>query len=101
MIGREFHFHSGEKGAALAVRLQPGAAQDKIAKVLQDGTVLVSLVGSAEDSDRALIKFLAGQLGISEARFDLIAGGEGEDKLLSILNIEPAELQDLVLSRIS
>jgi len=46
MIGRKFNFHDGEKGSALAVRIAIGKEKQKIAKILDDGTVVVNLSGN-------------------------------------------------------
>jgi len=100
MIAREFHFHDGKKGAALAVRVIRKSLNDKIQKLLKDGTVLVRIKDEPEDLNKELIKFLSDELNIAQKRFDIVAGDEGDDKLLSILDIEPGELQDLIFSKI-
>jgi uncharacterized protein YggU (UPF0235/DUF167 family) len=101
MIGRDFHFHDGKKGGALAVRVNEGAGQNKIDQVLKDGTLLVNIKGYPKDLNHELVQFLARELGLEEQRFDIIAGGKGEDKLISILDIEPNQLQEIVLGIIS
>jgi uncharacterized protein YggU (UPF0235/DUF167 family) len=101
MIGREFYFHDGKKGGALAVRVSEGAGENQINMILDDGTLLINLKGHPEDLNKELVLYLSKELGIGVKRIDLIAGQEGEDKLLSILDIEPDKLQALVLSIIS
>ena len=100
MIGREFHFHDGKKGAALTIRVFARGETNKIDKVLNDGTVLISIRSDASDLNKALIKYLADKLGIAQKRFEIVAGLDGEDKLISILEIDPVVLQDLVLRNI-
>jgi uncharacterized protein YggU (UPF0235/DUF167 family) len=100
MIGREFHFHDGKKGAALTIRVFARGNTNKIDKVLNDGTVLISIKSNTKDLNKDLIKYLADKLGIVKSRFEIVAGWEGEDKLISILEIDPGLLQDLVLKSI-
>ena len=65
MIGREFKFHDGERGAALAVRLITGAKKDEIRKVLKDGTVVVHLKGNPKNQNQELLSYLSNELDIS------------------------------------
>ncbi|MCJ7735190.1 MAG: hypothetical protein MUP11_11650 [Anaerolineales bacterium] len=101
MIGREFKFHDGEKGAALAIRVIAGKEVEKIDTILKDGTVVVHLKIHDSELNLELIKFLADELGIAKKRFDVIAGAEGDDKIVSIINIKPDEIQNLILKKIS
>jgi len=100
MIGREFHFHDGEIGAALAIRVNIGSSQNKIIRVLKDGTVVIDIKNDPSDLNNIVIAYLAGQLGIDQKRFDVIAGENKRDKIISIIDIEPVELQDLILKTI-
>ena len=93
MIGREFRFHDGKKGAALAIRLSLGKKNNKIKKVLKDGTVAVELAGKPERPRKELIRYLSEELKIEINDFDLIEGKEGADILLSILNVTPEEIR--------
>jgi len=101
MIGRDFKFHDGKKGAALAIRIVMDAEEDMIRKVLKDGTVVVHLRSNLEDNHDHLLRFLSTELKIDKNRFDIIEGREGVDLLLSILDIEPPEIQKMILERIS
>jgi uncharacterized protein YggU (UPF0235/DUF167 family) len=100
MIGREFHFHDGEKGAALTVRLVRYRKADRIHKLLQDGTVVVHIKGQPENLNKTLIKLLSNELSIAQKRFDIVAGADGDDKLVSILDVEPVTLQELIINAI-
>jgi len=101
MIGREFRFHDGKKGAALAIRIIKDAVEDKISKVLKEGTVVVHLKDNPENPKEKLIQFLSSELNLDLSRFDIIEGKDGADILLSILDIEPYEIQQLILEKIS
>jgi uncharacterized protein YggU (UPF0235/DUF167 family) len=97
MIGREFRFHDGEKGAALAIRVSQDKTDTGIIKVLNDGTLLVNLSNDDIDIDNELVKYLADLLGVAKKRLDIIAGGEDNERLVSILDMKPSEVQTLIL----
>ena len=101
MIGREFHFHDGKKGAALAIRVNWQKGVNKIHKLQKDGTVIVHLKHEPGNNNQELINFLSEQLDIAQKRFDVIAGHDGDDKLISVLDIEPQQLQELILNKLS
>jgi uncharacterized protein YggU (UPF0235/DUF167 family) len=101
MIGREFKFHDGGKGAALAIRVKSGAKHNKIVKVQKDGTVVVHFQGTGRDINQGLLNFLAQELGVDQNRIHVIAGYEGKNKLISVLQMEPQEIQRLILTKIS
>ena len=99
MIGRNFNFHDGEKGSALAVRISDDQGKPGIIMILEDGTLVINLHGKSNDINQELIRFLAKILNINEKRFDIVAGMEGSEKLLSILDISPEKVQELVLNK--
>jgi uncharacterized protein YggU (UPF0235/DUF167 family) len=101
MIGREFRFHDGKKGSALAIRVSAGGEETQFTKVLRDGTVLVTIQGHPDNINQVLIDFLAKQLQLPVTQFDVIAGIDGEDKLISILETAPERVQQLVLKKLS
>jgi uncharacterized protein YggU (UPF0235/DUF167 family) len=100
MVARDFHFHNGKKGAALAVRVVKSSGTDKFQEILKDGTVLIKVINNSGDLNKKLVKFLSKKLNIPQKNIDIIAGDEGEDKLLSILDVDPTELQKLIISKI-
>ena len=100
MIGRDFQFRDGKKGAALAVRTALDRPENRIEKVLGDGTVQIGVKGKPKNLNIAVVELLSELLEIDSKRIDLIPGKDGDDKLLSILDIEPADLQKLILSKI-
>lgn len=100
MIGRKFNFHDGKKGAALALRIIKDAEQNMIQKVLKDGTVVVQLAGNPEDQKESLIEYLSNELSMDQNRFDIIEIKDDVDMLLSILDIEPGEIQNIILDKI-
>jgi len=101
MIGRKFNFHDGEKGSALAVRISDDQGKTGIRNVLEDGTLVINITGKTKDINQELVKFLAKILKINEKRFDIVAGMEGSEKLISILDITPEKVQELVLNKLN
>ncbi len=100
MIGRKFNFHDGEKGSALAVRITTRKGKQRIVKTLKDGTVVINLTGKTKNINQELIKFLSKELDIAQRQFDIIAGSKGNEKLISILDVDSEEIQELVLSNL-
>ena len=97
MIGREFRFHDGEKGAALAIRVTQDKSNTGIVKVLNDGTLLINLPNDDVDIDKELVDYLADLLGVAKKRLDIIAGGEEKERLVSIIDMKPSDVQTLIL----
>jgi len=100
MIGRKFNFHDGEKGSTLAVRITTRKGKQRIVKTLKDGTVVINLTGKTKNINQELIKFLSKELDIAQRQFDIIAGSKGNEKLISILDVDSEEIQELVLSNL-
>ena len=101
MIGRDFKFHDGKKGAALAIRIIKNSKEDMIHRVLKDGTVVIHLKGNDKEPSKKLIKYLASELNMDTGRFGIIEVKDGVEVLLSILDIEPGEIQKLILASIA
>lgn len=101
MDSRQFHLHDGKKGSALAVRVTPRSSRDEIAAILNDGTVKVRLTAAADDLalNLALVNFLAEVLDVPRGRVDIVAGVSGKDKLVSILDLDSAEVQERILRK--
>lgn len=100
MTARQYHLHGGKKGAALAVRVIPLAERDEIVEVQADGTVhirlKVSMLGGKEN--QALAGFLAKILGVPKSKIEVVAGLEGQDKLVSVLEMEPEDVQRKIMA---
>ena len=92
----------GKKGAALAIRVTPRAAKNQVAEVMRDGTIKVHLkASSADDSaNRALLKFLSEILDVPEKNFEVVADS-GNDKLVSVLDIDAQEAHQKILENLA
>ena len=93
MAHRKYYLHNGQRGAALAVRVTSSARKDEITNVLKDGTLRIRLTSPPEvvKTNQALEKFLAKVLNIPKSKIEVVAGLTGQDKLVSVLDMD-AEL---------
>jgi uncharacterized protein YggU (UPF0235/DUF167 family) len=89
-MDRKYELHNGQRGSALAVRVTPRASQNQISGVLNDSTVKVHLVcgPSDEDINVELLRYMAEVLGVPRSRIEIVAGTNGRDKLVSILDMD-------------
>jgi uncharacterized protein (TIGR00251 family) len=100
MSPRKFHLHDGRRGAAFAVRVTPRASRNEITEIMSDGTVKVRLTAAPVEGEanQALTKFMAEVLGVPLTKIDIIAGVSGNDKLLSVLDIDEDEAHQRILA---
>jgi uncharacterized protein (TIGR00251 family) len=92
-------FSDGRKGAALPVRVIPRASRNEVAEILSDQTVKIRLVSppSEAETNQELIGFLSQILGVPAKQMDIVAGGSGRDKLVSILDVSSMEVHEKIL----
>ncbi len=98
-MDRKFRFHDGQRGAALAVRVTPKARQNKIIGVTSDGAVRIHLTAASSDADfnLRLEQFIADILGVDVARVSVVAGEEGNDKLVSVVGMTKEEVHEQIV----
>ena len=101
-MAKEPRFSNGRRGAALPVRVIPRASKNEIVEILSDQTVKIRLVASPADTDtnQELISFLAGLLSLPVSHFEIVAGENGRDKLVSILDISSQDLHNKIVQNI-
>ena len=97
---RKFGLHSGQRGSALAVRITPRASRNQIVGVLSDGTVKVHLASEPADEvlNVELVGYLSEVLGVPKTRVEVVAGENGRDKLVSILDMDVETAHQRILS---
>ncbi len=100
---RKYRLHNGKKGAALAVRVTPRASRDEIVAIQSDGTVKIHITAPAHEgkANEELIKFLAEILGVPKSRIDIVAGANGRDKLISVLDMDAQEVHNRIVGHLS
>jgi uncharacterized protein len=101
MDARNFHLHGGKAGSALAVRIIPRSRQNEIAEILSDGTIKIHLTppSTGAKANEVLLEFLAEVLKIPAAKVEIVAGMDGTDKLVSVLDLDSETVHQRVLSR--
>ena len=102
MTPRNFHLHDGKKGSALALRVTPRASKNEIIEILSDGTVKVHLTAPPVEgkANEALIKFMAGILGVAPSRLEVVAGASGRDKIISVTDMDSGTLHRKIVANI-
>lgn len=102
MSSREFRLHNGQKGSALAVRVTPRASQNQVVGVLNDGTIKVHLTSPAEDAEMntSLMTFLSEILGVPKSRLEIVAGANGRDKLISVLDMDTGSVHKKIVEEL-
>lgn len=82
------------------MRITPRARNTEFVGALNDGTVKIRLVaaGDGEEANTELVNFLANVLKISTSRIEIVAGGTGRDKLISILDMDSETLHKTIVA---
>lgn len=101
MASRKFKFHDGEKGAALAISVKISRGKSSFSKVLKDGTVVIQLKQEDGDVNGRLIDFMSAELNIPKKKMQIIAGENGNKKLISIVDMAPKQIQKAILGLIA
>jgi len=103
MPGKKHNFHDGERGAALATRTITNSNENRIEKILADGTIQVQLTASSQkcELNRSLKDFLAKALKLPKKKIDIVFGKEGNEKLVTIMDIDADDLQSIMVSIVS
>jgi uncharacterized protein (TIGR00251 family) len=94
-----FNFHDSESGSALHVRIQAGAKKNEVSEILEDGTIKIRLTAPAVEgkANRALKEYLSSILKVKESCIEIVGGIRSRDKLISITNINPEQMERLIL----
>ncbi len=96
------HLNANGSGAAITVRITPRASRNEIHEVLNDGTLKIRLIASSESEiNQQLVQFVAGVVGAPVDMVEIVAGATSNDKLISILGLNPREVHEKVLKALS
>lgn len=103
MKEREFHLHDGKMGSAITVRITPRASRNEISEILDDGTIKIRLTAppSEQQTNKALVAFLSQVLSVQPSQIEVVAGSTGVDKLVTITDLDKADVQERILKNIS
>jgi len=102
MSDRKFQMHGGQKGSALATRITPRASSNEIAEVLDDGTIKIRLAAppTENESNDALLLFLSEILGVPKSQLEIVAGSDGRDKLISVVDMNVEMVHQRILAHL-
>ncbi len=100
---REFNLHSGKGGAAITVRVTPRSSRNEVSEILADGTVKIRLTAAPVDgkANENLVEYLAKVLDISKSSIEIVAGMTGREKLVTILGLNPEDVQTRILKSLA
>ncbi|HNS38442.1 MAG TPA: DUF167 domain-containing protein [Anaerolineaceae bacterium] len=100
---RKFKLHNGQHGAAITVRVTPRSSRNEIAEVLNDGTIKIRLTAAPVEgaANKALISFLAEVLDTAQSNIDIIGGLTSRDKLVTIRDLTPDQVQERIVARLA
>jgi uncharacterized protein (TIGR00251 family) len=103
VTSREFHLHDGKKGAALAIRVTPRSSKNEISEIQSDGTIKIHLTAPPVEgkANQELVEFLSQVLEIPPSKIDIVAGSNGRDKLVSILDLDAEMVHRRILKHIA
>ena len=81
------------EGVRLTVRLTPRGGADRVDGVV-DGQLRIRVAAPAVDgaANEALLRLLAGELGVARNAVRLIAGATGRNKLVAVEGVDPERL---------
>ena len=103
MSDRKYKMSDGQKGSALAVRITPRASSNEIAELLDDGTIRVRLAAPPTDNEanEALLVYLAEILGVPKSKLEIVAGSDGRDKLISVVDMDVEMVHQRIVAHLS
>jgi uncharacterized protein (TIGR00251 family) len=102
MKEREYNLHDGKTGAAITVRITPRSSRNEISEILDDGTIKIRLMApqNEEKANKALLQFLAEILQADPSQIEIVAGLSGNDKLVTITNMDKGQVQERILKNL-
>lgn len=99
---RELNITASSGGAAFTVRVVTRASRTEIAG-LQDGILKVRLTEAPADgaANKQLVEFMAETFGVGQDQIEIVAGENSRDKLISIDDVVPTNLEEKIRSFVS
>lgn len=94
----ESKFSDAQQGAAITVKVSPRAKRTEFAEVMDDGTLKIKVAAAPEDgaANATLIAFLADTFQIPASQIEIVVGQSSEKKLISLVGVSPAMVEDTV-----
>jgi len=100
MSAHKFQFGKGSGGSALSIKVTPRARKNEIVGVMADGTLKIRVTAPpvGGKANEAVIELLADVLKVSKSKIEIVAGETGAQKLVSIADLTPAQVEELLKS---
>lgn len=101
MTDRKFEITDAKGGSALGVRIVTRATVTEIAGRLDDGTLKIRLKASpAGDpaANKELVDFLSEKLAVEADKIEIVAGEGSRDKILSVVGLTTAQVEEKLLA---
>lgn len=97
------HFHNGQMGSAITVRISPRSSRNEISEIMTDGVIKIHLTAPPVEgqANKALIKFLASILGVPPTNIEIITGQKSRDKLVTIIGLDTEEVKDRLMAHLT
>ena len=91
-------FSDAQQGAAITVKVSPRAKRTEFTEVMDDGTLKIKVAAAPDEgaANAALIAFLAEAFAIPASQIEIVVGQTSEKKLISLIGISPALVEDKV-----
>jgi uncharacterized protein len=98
MSDQKFQFSKTTGGAALHIKVVPRASKNEIVGIGSDGALKVRVTAAPVDgaANEAIIKLLSDALHIPKSNIDIVAGLTSTSKLVSLLGINPAKVDEIL-----
>ena len=96
---RKFEITDARGGSALNIRVVTQAERTEIVGIQEDGVLKIRLMASPAgdpSANRELIEFLAARLGVSTDHFEIVAGVNGREKIVSVEGISSEQVEMLI-----
>jgi len=102
MSKQPHRFHNGKSGTALTIRVVSRQTDNCVLEFLDDGVVKIGLKPRPDDTygNHALTLFLSEILGTTPSNVEVVAGFEGQDKLVTVLQMDPETVQTRLKSKL-
>jgi len=95
------HFSNPKSGAAIQIKVTAGAKETRIRKISSDGLISIDIKSNQAGNsagNQQLIDYLAAVLKVSPKQVEIVAGDQGEKKLVCLLNVPVDEVNGLLSS---
>jgi uncharacterized protein YggU (UPF0235/DUF167 family) len=101
MAKKDLEITDGRLGAAITVHIQADGKDDRIAAINPDGTLVIQLacIPVQTKLNQQLIQYLASILQVPIDRIEIVAGENGYKKIVSILDVSAAYVNQEITKR--